>query len=64
MMALLQVGYVVSGVVTSVQPYGAFVDLCGSGAIGLLHVSQVSQDRVHDMHAIFKEGDQVKASLV
>ncbi|KAL6757410.1 hypothetical protein V8C86DRAFT_2625499 [Haematococcus lacustris] len=49
-------------VVHSVKPYGAFVDL--SGFVGLLHVSQISQSRVKDVHSILKEGDKLKVMVL
>lgn len=56
----LQVGDVVSGVVLSVKPYGAFVDV--GGATGLLHVSEISTEYVVDVSDILSEGDQLKVS--
>ncbi|GFH09610.1 30S ribosomal protein S1, chloroplastic [Haematococcus lacustris] len=49
---------VVEGVVQSVQPYGAFVDL--GGFVGLLHITQISHNRVEDVQSILKEGDKLK----
>lgn len=40
-----QIGDVVEGTVLSVKPYGAFVDI-GNGTSGLLHISQISHDRI------------------
>lgn len=56
---LLQVGDVVEGVVQSMRPYGAFVDL-GNGTIGLLHVSQISHERIISVDKILREGDRLK----
>ncbi|KAJ9527027.1 hypothetical protein QJQ45_025261 [Haematococcus lacustris] len=49
---------VVEGVVQSVKPYGAFVDL--GDVVGLLHITQISQNRVEDVQSILKEGDKLK----
>ncbi|KXZ44374.1 hypothetical protein GPECTOR_68g345 [Gonium pectorale] len=63
LLAHIKVGTLVSGVVQSVQPYGAFIDL-GNGARGLLHISQVSMERVKDLGAVFARGDEVKALVL
>lgn len=45
-------GNVVTGVVRSLKPYGAFVDL---GAItALLHISQVTGERLRSVEQVFK----------
>ena len=54
-----QVGDVVVGTVQSVKPYGAFVDM-GSGVNGLLHISQISEDRVSNVEDVLSEGDKLK----
>ncbi|MEW5307546.1 MAG: hypothetical protein WDW36_009934 [Sanguina aurantia] len=58
----LRVGDVVSGVVLSVKPYGAFVDV--GGATGLLHVSEISTEYVVDVSDILSEGDQLKVMIL
>jgi len=45
-------------VVSSVKPYGAFVDL--GGVTGLLHVSQISHERITGVDKILQEGDKLK----
>jgi small subunit ribosomal protein S1 len=53
-----QVGDVVTGVVSSVKPYGAFVDL---GCVtGLLHVSQISHERITNVDKVLQEKDKIK----
>ncbi|GIM04014.1 hypothetical protein Vretimale_8653 [Volvox reticuliferus] len=54
-----KVGDVVAGVVQSVKPYGAFIDL--GGVTGLLHVSQLSHDRVLVLDKILAEGDKIRS---
>lgn len=56
-----QVGDVVVGTVQSVKPYGAFVDI--GGVNGLLHISQISEDRVTNVEAVLSEGDKLKVGL-
>lgn len=47
------------GVVQSMRPYGAFLDL-GNGTVGLLHVSQISHERIISVDKILREGDRLK----
>jgi small subunit ribosomal protein S1 len=58
----LQEGQVVAGVVRSIMPYGAFVDI--GGADGLLHVSDMSYSRVEDPHSIVQEGSEVQVMVL
>eukprot|EP01018_Ginkgo_biloba_P014948 Gb_02217 [translate_table: standard] len=60
--AQLGIGSVVVGTVQSIKPYGAFVDL--GGINGLLHVSQISHDRVTDVGTILQPGDSLKVASV
>jgi len=55
-------GTVVKGTVSSVKPYGAFIDL--GGIQGLLHVSEMSFDKVNDPAELFKEGDEVEVEIM
>mmetsp|Transcript_30144 Transcript_30144/g.66828 ORF Transcript_30144/g.66828 Transcript_30144/m.66828 type:complete len:438 (-) Transcript_30144:933-2246(-) len=57
-----KVGDVVQGVVQSVKPYGAFVDL--GGVTGLLHVSQISHERITSVDKILREGDKLKVMIL
>ncbi|XP_063939403.1 small ribosomal subunit protein bS1c isoform X2 [Daucus carota subsp. sativus] len=57
--AQLGIGSVVIGTVQSLKPYGAFIDI--GGINGLLHVSQISHDRVSDIATVFQPGDTLKA---
>ncbi len=56
------VGDVYDAVVDSVMPYGVFVKF--SGKSGLLHVSEVSHERINDVSTVFSEGDSVKVKLI
>jgi small subunit ribosomal protein S1 len=55
-------GAVLDGIVTSVQDYGAFVDL--GGVEGLVHVSELSWDRVSKPQDLLKSGDQVQVQVL
>ncbi len=50
----------VLGTVQAVQAYGAFVDM-GTGTTGLLHVSQISHDRITQVDKVLSVGDKLKA---
>jgi small subunit ribosomal protein S1 len=60
--ASYNVGDVVEGVVMSVKPYGAFIDL--GGMSGLLHISQISHDRVMDVEKVLNVGDSIKVMVL
>jgi small subunit ribosomal protein S1 len=57
------VGDVLLGTVQSVQPYGAFVDIPG-GNSGLLHISQISNERVTDVASVLAVGDKIKVMVL
>jgi small subunit ribosomal protein S1 len=58
----LAAGAVFEGTVTSVQDYGAFVDL--GGIEGLVHVSELAWDRVSKPQDLLKSGDQVTVTVL
>lgn len=58
----VQVGLVTEGIVESLQPYGAFVNL-GNGLSGLVHISQISEKRIKHPSAVLAVGDQVKVKV-
>ena len=55
----VQVGLVTEGVVESLQPYGAFVDL-GNGLSGLVHISQICEKRIKKPSEVLTVGDKVR----
>lgn len=59
----IEVGLVTEGVVESIQPYGAFIDL-GNGLSGLVHVSQVCEKRIKTPAAVLKVGEKVKVKVI
>ena len=61
--AAMAVGSVLDGKVESLQPYGAFIDL-GNGLSGLVHVSQISRNRVKSPDAVLKAGQEVKVKVI
>jgi len=61
-MADLSRGDLVSGVVKAIKPYGAFVEV--GGMSGLLHISQISYDRIEDLERVLQPGMQVKCMII
>jgi len=61
-MADLSRGDLVSGVVKALKPYGAFVEV--GGMSGLLHISQISYDRIEDLEKVMQPGMQVKCMII
>jgi small subunit ribosomal protein S1 len=60
--AELKVGDVVEGVVTGVIDFGAFVNV--DGIEGLIHISEISWERVEDPRKYVKVGETVKAKII
>ena len=59
----LEPGSKLSGKVTRVEPFGAFVDI-GGGLEGLVHVSQLAHRRVEDATTEIEVGQQVDVMLL
>ena len=62
-LASVEVGSVVNGTVDSLKDYGAFVNL-ENGLSGLLHVSQISNQRIKHPGVVLKEGQSVKVKIL
>jgi small subunit ribosomal protein S1 len=62
MISNVQVGLVTEGVVESLQNYGAFVNL-GNGMTGLVHISQICNQRIAHPSAVLKVGQKVKVKV-
>lgn len=60
--AKLKVGDVVEGVVTGVIDFGAFVNV--DGIEGLIHISEISWERVEDPRNYVKNGQVVEAKII
>lgn len=61
--AMIVPGTVLEGIVESLQPYGAFVDL-KDGLSGLVHISQICQRRIKKPSEVLKVGDKVKVKVL
>ena len=62
-MAQFKAGDIVEGTVDSIKPYGAFIKL-DDGVDGLLHVSQISTQRIKHPSAVLTEGQTVKVKIL
>ncbi len=60
---LYRMGDVVGGKVARVAGYGAFIEL-DHDIDGLVHISQISEERIEKVKDHLKEGDEVKARVI
>lgn len=60
---MLEVGKVISGKVTGITSFGAFVRL-PDGKIGLVHISEIADEFVKDIGSYLKENQTVKAKII
>ena len=58
----LEPGQVLDAVITRIQPFGAFADI--GGMDGLIHVSEMSWQRVQDPNHLVKVGDAVAVQVL
>lgn len=56
-------GEIVEGIVSDILNYGVFIKL-KNGKSGLVHISEISNDYVEDIHKVLKSGDKVKAKVL
>ncbi len=59
----VEVGNVLEGTVSGITNFGAFIDL-GEGKTGLVHISEVANDYVKNIHEYLKQGQQVKVKVL
>lgn len=59
----LAVGTIVSGKVTTITKFGAFVSL-PDGKSGLVHISEVANSFVNDVHDFLTEGQAVSVKVL
>ena len=60
----LFVGETVDGVVTGVQPYGAFVKIGGTNKSGLVHIKEIANKFVSDINDYLSVGDHVRVKII
>ncbi|MGJ8650088.1 MAG: 30S ribosomal protein S1 [Opitutaceae bacterium] len=58
-----KVGDMVKGSISKITTYGAFVEL-DNDIDGLVHISQISEERVEKIKDVLNEGDEVEARVV
>ena len=58
-----EVGEVYDGVVKTIMPFGAFIEFM-PGKDGLLHISEITWDRLETMDGVLQVGEEVKVKLV
>ena len=61
--AVPEVGEIYDGVVKSILPFGAFVEIL-PGKDGLLHISEIDYKRLETMDGILNEGDKIQVKLI
>ena len=60
---LYRIGDVVQGTISKITSYGAFVEL-QDGIDGLVHISQISEDRVEKIKDVIEAGQEVSARVI
>ncbi len=58
-----EIGEVYKGIVRSIMPFGAFVEIA-KGTDGLLHISEIEWRRLERVEEVLKEGDQIEVKLI
>ena len=61
--AVPEVGEVYDGVVKSIMPFGAFVEIM-PGKDGLLHISEIKWERVEKVEDVMGVGEEIKVKLI
>lgn len=59
----IELGSVQEGVVTGITNFGAFIELPG-GVTGLVHISEIAEVYVKDVHDFLKVGDKVNIKVI
>ena len=58
-----EIGKVYTGKVKKIMEYGAFVNIL-PGKDGLVHISQISHERVNNVRDVMAEGDDVQVKVL
>jgi len=59
----VEVGQVFDGLVKNIEPYGAFVEI-SEGVEGLLHISEISHNRIVKVEKVVNIGDELKVQVI
>lgn len=57
------IGTVIEGKCTKVFDFGAVVEISDE-IEGLVHITEMSEDKIQDIHKVVKEGDQLRAKVI
>ncbi|MFP4282626.1 MAG: 30S ribosomal protein S1, partial [Opitutales bacterium] len=58
-----KIGDLVKGTVSKITSYGAFIELA-DGIDGLVHISQISEERIEKVKDVLNQGDQIEARVI
>ncbi len=58
-----EVGKIYKGKVVRIADFGAFVEILG-GIVGLVHISQIADEKVRNVRDYMKEGDEVMVKVI
>jgi len=58
-----EVGEIYKGKVTSIMPFGAFIEIL-PGKEGLLHISEIEWRRLQTVDEVLKEGEEIEVKLI
>ena len=58
-----EVGRIYAGTVRKIVDFGAFVEIM-PGTDGLLHISQIANERIRDVRDVLKEGEEVRVKVL
>ncbi len=58
-----KVGQVVQGIITGIQPYGAFVKIDDETS-GLIHISEISNSYVSNVQSFVKQGEKIVVKII
>ena len=59
----VEIGKVYTGKVKKIMEYGAFVNIL-PGKDGLVHISQISHERVNNVRDVMAEGEDVQVKVL
>ncbi|MGC2275486.1 MAG: S1 RNA-binding domain-containing protein, partial [Candidatus Binatus sp.] len=58
-----EIGKIYDGVVRNIVEFGAFVEIM-PGTDGLLHISQISNERIRRVEDVLHEGEEIKVKVL
>jgi small subunit ribosomal protein S1 len=61
--AKYSIGQRVTGKVSKIASFGAFIDL-GDGIDGLVHISQISEERIQKVRDVLQPGQEIEARVI